>query len=74
MQQNAAESDLIKKLQISIKIMPTKLGTAAIAAVALTLTGAELAFPSVAASFSLQEATVSSINEAFNNGVINAQK
>lgn len=54
--------------------MPTKLGTAAIAAVALTLTGAELAFPSVAASFSLQEATVSSINEAFNNGVINAQK
>ena len=54
--------------------MPSKLGTAAIAAVALTLTGAELAFPSVAASFSLQEATVSSINEAFNNGVINAKQ
>ena len=54
--------------------MPSKLGTAAIAAVALTLTGAELAFPSVAASFSLQEATVSSINEAFNSGVINAKQ
>jgi amidase len=52
----------------------TKLGNAALAAVALTFTGAELAFPSVAASFSLQEATVSSINEAFNNGVINAKQ
>jgi amidase len=49
-------------------------GTAAIAAVALTLTTAELAFPSVAASFSLEEATISSINEAFNSGALNAQK
>jgi len=52
----------------------TYLGSAAIAAVALTFTGAELTFPSVAASFSLQEASISSINEAYNNGVINAKK
>lgn len=57
-----------------IEVTRSKLGNAAIAAVALTLTGAELAFPSVAASFSLQEASVSSINEAFNSGVINAKK
>jgi amidase len=49
-------------------------GNAAIAAVAITLTGAELAFPSVAASFTLEEATVSSINQAFDSGVINAQQ
>jgi amidase len=55
-------------------MMRTKLGNAAIAAAVLTLTGAELAFPSVAASFTLQEATISSINEAFNNGVINAKQ
>ena len=54
--------------------MRTYLGSATIAAVALTFTGAELAFPSVAASFSLQEASILSINEAYNNGVINAQK
>jgi amidase len=54
--------------------MRTNLGSAAIAAVALTLTGTELAFPSVAASFTLQEATVSSINQAFDSGVLNAQQ
>jgi amidase len=53
--------------------MRTYLGNAVITA-ALTFIGAELAFPSVAASFSLQEASISSINEAYNNGVINAQK
>ena len=54
--------------------MHAKLGNAAISVVALTLTSAEVAFPSVAASFTLQEATISSINEAFNSGVINSQK
>jgi amidase len=52
----------------------TYLGGAAIAAVALTFTGADLAFPSVAASFTLEEATISSISEAYNNGVINAKQ
>lgn len=44
------------------------------ATIAATLASAELARPSVAASFTLQEATISSINEAFNSGLINAQK
>lgn len=57
-----------------LEVKRSKLGNAAIAAVALTLTGAELVFPSVAASFSLQEASISSINEAFNNGLITAKK
>jgi amidase len=54
--------------------MRTSSGNAAVAAVALTLTGTGLAFPSVAASFTLQDATVLSINQAFDSGVINAQK
>ncbi len=47
---------------------------AAFAAIAATITTAELARPSAAASFTLQDATITNINEAFNQGVINAQK
>ncbi|MCP9935114.1 hypothetical protein KBZ08_14470 [Cyanobium sp. Candia 9D4] len=41
---------------------------------AATLAATELARPSVAASFTLKEATISNINAAFNSGLINAQK
>jgi amidase len=59
------------------QMLRTNFGNAAIAAVAFTLTGAELAFPSVAASFpffTLEEATVSSINRAFDSGMFNAKQ
>ena len=50
------------------------IGSVAISAVVLTLTGAGLTSPSMAAGFSLQEASISSINKAFNDGVITAKK
>lgn len=46
----------------------------AITALAAVLSTGELTRPSVAASFTLQGATISSINEAFNQGILNAQK
>jgi amidase len=50
------------------------LGRAAVGAVALTLAGTQLASPAFAASFTLQEASIATINQAFNSGLITAKK
>lgn len=65
---------LLAHFQAPAEMKRMKSCNLAIAAVALTLIGTEIAFPSVAASFSLEEATISSINEAFDSGVITAKK
>lgn len=46
----------------------------AVAAFAAVISTAEFSRPSVAATFTLQGATISSINEAFNQGILNSQK
>ncbi|MFO0018260.1 MAG: amidase family protein [Synechococcaceae cyanobacterium] len=73
LQRNAVEPDLIKFPSFN-ETMRQHLSRAALGAVALTLIGAELTSPTLAASFTLQEASISSINQAFNKGLINAKK
>ncbi|MFO0040214.1 MAG: amidase family protein [Synechococcaceae cyanobacterium] len=57
-----------------VQMKRLNLGKPAVAAAVLTLTGAQLASPSFAASFSLQEASISSINQGFDSGIITAKK